>query len=102
MYFIIVCKTYLLSTLKWLELTKQDYEYRHAKGSISCLNYHFVFVPKRRIAVLINSVARRLQDILNDLVKEHGWQLIALEIMPDRVHFLVNTPTHESPSQIAR
>ena len=67
-----------------------------------CLNYHFIFVPKRRKAVLIQDVAKRLQQIIFDLVTEHNWKLIALEIMPDYFHMLLNAPTDEAPSQIAR
>ncbi len=84
------------------KLSSQDYEYRHTKGSGSSLNYHFVFCPKRRKSVFINDVAKRLQEIIFEVIKEHGWHLIALEIMPDHVHFFVNTPTHESPAEIAR
>ena len=84
------------------KLSLQDYEYRHTKGSVSSLNYHFVFCPKRRKSVFINDVAKRLQEIIFEVVKEHGWHLIALEIMPDHVHFFVNAPTHESPAEIAR
>ncbi len=84
------------------KLSSQDYEYRHTKGFVSSLNYHFVFCPKRRKSVFINDVAKRLQEIIFEVIKEHGWHLIALEIMPDHVHFFVNTPTHESPAEIAR
>lgn len=84
------------------KLSKEDYEYRRTEGSVSSLNYHFVFVPKRRKAVLIKEVAARLQEIIFELVTEHGWKLIALEIMPDHVHCFLNVPTHESPADIAR
>ena len=84
------------------KLSPKDYEYRRAEGSVSSLNYHFVFVPKRRKAVLIKNVAERMQSIIFELVNEHGWKLIALEIMPDHVHCFLNVPPHESPSDIAR
>lgn len=84
------------------KLSPKDFEYRRAEGSISSLNYHFVFCPKRRKAVLVKDVAARLQEIIFELVQEHGWRLIALEIMPDHVHCFLNVPPHESPSDIAR
>jgi len=84
------------------KLSVADYEYRRTESSVSSVNYHFVFVPKRRKAVLVQDVARRLQDIIFELVSEHGWKLIALEIMPDHVHFFINAPTTESPAQIAK
>lgn len=43
-----------------------------------------------------------MQSIIFDLVTEHGWHLIALEVMPDHVHMFINAPTHESAAEIAR
>lgn len=84
------------------KLSPKDYDYRRTESSVSSINYHFVFVPKRRKAILINDIAKRLQSIIFDLVEEHNWRLIALEIMPDHVHFFINAPTSESPAEIAR
>lgn len=84
------------------KISAQDYEYRRTENSVSSINYHFVFVPKRRRPVLVQDVAKRLQEIIFGVVAEHGWKLIALEIMPDHVHFFINAPTHESPADIAR
>lgn len=84
------------------KLSAKDYEYRRTENSVSSINYHFVFVPKRRRPVLVQDVAKRLQEIIFGVVAEHGWKLIALEIMPDHVHFFINAPTHESPANIAR
>ena len=84
------------------KLSSEDHEYRRTESSVSSINYHFVFVPKRRRAVFIRDIAHRLQEIIFELVTEHGWKLIALEVMPDHVHFFINAPTDESPSQIAK
>ncbi len=43
-----------------------------------------------------------MQSIVFDLVTEHGWKLIALEVMPDHVPMFLNAPTHESAADIAR
>ncbi|MBR8828863.1 MAG: IS200/IS605 family transposase [Gomphosphaeria aponina SAG 52.96 = DSM 107014] len=66
------------------KLSAEDYEYRRTENSVSDLIYHFVFVPKRRKPVLIKEVAGKLQEIIFELVKEHNWRLIALEIIPDQ------------------
>ncbi len=84
------------------KLSPQEYEYRRTENSVSSINYHFIFVPKRRKAVLIQDIASRMQSIIFDLVTEHGWKLIALEVMPDHVHMFINAPTHESAAEIAR
>lgn len=85
-----------------VKLSAEAYEYRRTENSVSSLNYHFVFVPKRRKAVLIGDIAARMQTIIFGLVEEHGWKLIALEVMPDHVHLFINAPTHESAADIAR
>ncbi len=102
MFTSIVVATNSVNYIYMAKLSKEDYEYRRTEGSVSSLNYHFVFVPKRRKAVLIKEVAARLQEIIFELVTEHGWKLIALEIMPDHVHCFLNVPTHEAPADIAR
>ena len=84
------------------KLSVQDYDCRRTENSVSSINYHFVFVPKRRKAVLVGDIALRMQSIIFDLVSEHGWRLIALEVMPDHVHMFINAPTHESAAEIAR
>lgn len=84
------------------KLAPEAYEYRRTENSVSSINYHFVFVPKRRKAVLIGDIATAMQSIVFDLVTEHGWKLIALEVMPDHVHMFINAPTHESAADIAR
>jgi REP element-mobilizing transposase RayT len=61
-------------------------EYRHESNAVSLLNYHFVFIPKRRKKVLVGAIAERLQQIICELVIENRWKIIAMEIMPDHVH----------------
>lgn len=39
-------------------------EYRHEGNAVSLLNYHFVFIPKRRKKVLVEKIAERLQEII--------------------------------------
>jgi putative transposase len=84
------------------KISETEYEYRHDEGSISACNYHFIFCPKRRKAVLVGDIAKRLQGIIFELCTEHGWKMTALEVMPDHVHFLVNIPSYEAPAQVAK
>lgn len=67
------------------KLSSKDLEYRRESNSVSLINFHFVFVPKRRKPVLVGAVAERLQEIIFEVVVEHQWKLIALEVMPDHV-----------------
>lgn len=84
------------------KLSVKEAEYRRESNSVSLINFHFVFVPKRRKPILVGQVAQRLQEIIFELVLEHQWKLIALEIMPDHVHLLVNVSPTDSAAQVAR
>lgn len=75
-------------------------EYRHEGNAVSLLNYHFVFIPKRRKKVLTGAIAERLQQIICDVCNENRWRIIAMEIMPDHVHLFINAKPTDNPSQI--
>ena len=79
-----------------VKLSAEDYEYRRTENSVSSINYHFIFVPKRRKAVLIGDIALRMQSIIFGLVEEHGWKLIALEVnaRPCSPCSLIRLPTN--------
>jgi putative transposase len=77
-------------------------EYRHESNAVSLLNYHFVFIPKRRKKVLVGAIAERLQQIICELVVENRWKIIAMEIMPDHVHLFLNVKPTDDPSSIMR
>ena len=54
----------------------------------SC-KYHVVWCPKYRRKVLIEQVAKRLEQIIREVCKEHRAEVLSLEIMSDHVHLLV-------------
>ena len=75
-------------------------EYRHEGNAVALLNYHFVFIPKRRKKILTGEIAERLQQIICEVCNENRWKLIAMEIMPDHVHLFVNTKPTDCPATI--
>jgi len=77
-------------------------EYRHESNAVSLLNYHFVFIPKRRKKVLVGAVSERLQQIICDVCSENRWRIIAMEIMPDHVHLLINAKPTDDPATMIR
>lgn len=75
--------------------------YNHKNTSVSLLRYHFVFVPKRRRKILTGPLAERLRVLLSEKTAELGWQIIALEIMPDHVHLFISVDPTVAPNQVA-
>jgi len=64
-------------------------DYRSNRRVVYSSKYHVVWCPKYRRSVLSGAVAKRLEQILKMLCKEMRVEVIALEIMPDHVHILV-------------
>lgn len=60
---------------------------RHVLRFASC-KYHVVFCPKYRRKVLVNGVDKRLKEIVYQVAKELGCEVMEMEVMPDHVHLL--------------
>ncbi|GGM25070.1 IS200/IS605 family transposase ISH22 [Micromonospora sonchi] len=65
------------------------------------LGYHLVWCSKYRRPVLAGPVAERLRELIEQKTVEHGWSIVALEVMPDQVHLFVRADPTASPSYIA-
>lgn len=64
------------------------------------INYHFVWIPKRRKKVLVGAIERDLRRLLEEKAAELDCQIVALEIMPDNVHLFINSPPTLAPDQL--
>ena len=63
--------------------------YKSNNNIVYSSKYHIVFCPKYRRAVLVGDIAKRCAAIFKEVAKEYRAEIIALEIMPDHVHLLV-------------
>ncbi|WP_433380502.1 IS200/IS605 family transposase [Streptosporangium sp. CA-115845] len=74
---------------------------RTSPGAAYDLGYHVVWCPKYRRPVLGGRVKDRLEELIHAKADEHGWQIVALEVMPDHVHLFVRPHPKNSPSYVA-
>ena len=51
--------------------------------------FHVVWCPKYRRRVLGGRIEERLRQLVREVVDEKGAWLVAMEVMPDHVHLLV-------------
>jgi putative transposase len=77
-------------------------EYRHKTTSVSLINYHLIWCPKRRRRVLVNAVQVRLDGRIREVAAELDCTVLALEIMPDHLHLFLSAPPTLAPNQIVR
>lgn len=75
--------------------------YRHIRGSVSTLTYHFVWCPKYRRKILTGTIADRLSALIHERAAALHLEIVALELMPDHVHLVVKAPPTLAPQHIA-
>lgn len=64
------------------------------------LNYHFTFIPKTRMKVMINPFDKEIKQFLLEKCEEKQWDPLALQVMADHIHFFLSAPPKWSPSKI--
>lgn len=65
------------------------------------LGLRVVWCPKYRRRVLGGRVAVGLRELIEAKAAEKGWEIIALEVMPDHVHLFVRHEPKASASYVA-
>ena len=66
------------------------------------VNYHFVWIPKRRKRVLVGDIATRLRQVFAELTVEKGWDILALEVAPDHIHLFVSVKPTDTPHLVVK
>jgi len=69
----------------------------HCKYNI---NYHFVWIPKTRMKILVEPFKSELENLIDYLCTKKHWHSLALEIMPDHVHFFVSAHPKWAPMKV--
>lgn len=76
--------------------------YKKQKSGVFNLNYHLVWTPKRRKAVLVGLIENRVKQIFEQKASEIGIVIEKMEVMPDHVHLFVSSSPILSPHQIVK
>ena len=61
--------------------------------------YHIVFTPKYRRKIIYNQIRSDIREIIRDLCKWKGVEIIEGHMMQDHVHLLVSVPPKYSISR---
>jgi len=64
--------------------------YQHRRHAVYLANYHLVWTPKRRKAVLVGAIKIRLEEIMKQVAREKDWKILSVSIQPDHVHLFVS------------
>ena len=73
-----------------MRLEQAEKPYHTDRSIVYSCQYHVIFCPKYRRAVLEDSVARRLKEMILEKQAEYGYAVMSMEIMPEHVHLLLD------------
>jgi putative transposase len=76
--------------------------YHSTAKTVVSAKYHLIWCPKYQRKVLVGEVAERLAAIIREVCAEHGAHVLALEVMADHVHLLVEVPPAIALSRFVR
>ena len=62
--------------------------------------YHIVFCPKYRRKLIYGKIKADIREIIRDLCKWKGIEIIEGEMMPDHIHLLLSIPPKYSISSV--
>ena len=75
---------------------------RRTRNAAYNINFHFVWIPKTRAKILVEPFKSDVKAFLLEKCQEKEWDPLALQVMPDHIHFFLSTPPKWAPSKIAQ
>ena len=76
-------------------------EYRRTSTTVSLINYHFVFCPRYRRKIFLDSkVQQRFKELVYEIGESLKIEVVALECDKDHAHMFLNSLPTLSPANI--
>ena len=76
--------------------------YRKTAHSIYDCTYHIVWRTKCRYKVLVGDIGRRARDLIQEVCRDNGAEIIRGKIVSDHVHIYVSIPPYQSVSKLVQ
>lgn len=80
---------YNINMIKTSDLTKEN-KLTYGRGYVYSLQYHIVWCTKYRKAVLCNGIDEQCKVLLSNMAEEYRFKIIAIEVMPEHIHLLLD------------
>jgi len=75
---------------------------RKTRNAAYNINFHFVWIPKTRAKILVEPFKSDVNAFLLQKCREKEWDPLALQVMPDHIHFFLSAPPKWAPSKIVQ
>lgn len=78
-------------------------EVTHGRGYVYLIQYHIVWCVKYRHKILTLKIENRLVELLYQIARENGFQIIECNTDKDHIHILINcSPQHYIPEIVQK
>ena len=74
----------------------------YGRGYVYLLRYHIVWCTKYRKEVLKDGIDTDIKEYLEKMSSEYDFTIIAMEVMPDHVHLLLDCKPQFHPSDMIK
>ena len=74
--------------------------YRRNNTTVSLINYHFIWIPRRRRKVLKGAVKTRVAELIYEKAAELNCKVVSLAVEPEHIHLFINCSPDLAPKQI--
>ncbi len=89
--------------LKKYEVTmKEIAQVRYGTHCKYNVNYHFVWIPKTRMSILVEPFRSYLEELIVAISRRNFWHPLALEIMANHLHFFLSAHPKWAPMKIVQ
>lgn len=73
-----------------MNIQEQDKKYKSDKDFIYSCQYHVIFCPKYRRAVLTDKISDRLKELILEKQEEYEYKVLDMEVLPEHVHLILD------------
>jgi len=77
-------------------------EYQHGAHSVYSIHLHLVWITKYRKPVLVGDVGYKTREILREVCRNEGVEILKGHVSKDHVHLLVGIPPHVTISRLVQ
>ena len=81
---------------------REEYAYSNGSHTVFYHRYHIVWITKYRYKVLQGKLRERVRDIIRQVCREMGVQIIEGVLSNDHIHIFVSVPPHVAISDLMR
>ena len=78
------------------------HEYQRDEHRVHLLNFHYVWTPKRRKAVLVDKIAEECRTLIEQKCLDKGWKVLELAVQPDHIHLFVRIFPDDCPADVVK